>query len=159
MPDPKTVVTKDMLEANWRQIADWLVDTDIDLAELSGPGWQVRLLREAGYEPQSRNVPGRNATWPDKSTSGSPGLVIVRGTVAGVFLDRHPLRTSQLAPAGAQVRQGDILGLLQLGTVLAPVMAPVDGLVAGMLVSSGAMVGFGADLVQINPGEASWKST
>ena len=159
MPDPKTVVTKDMLEANWRQIADWLVDTDIDLTELSGPGWQVRLLREAGYEPQSRNVRGRNTTWPDKSTSGSPGHVIVKGTVAGVFLDRHPLRTSQLAPAGAQVRQGDILGLLQLGTVLAPVMAPVDGLVAGMLVSSGAMVGFGADLVQINPGEASWKST
>ena len=79
--------------------------------------------------------------------------VVVTAALAGIFLDRHPLRSSPLVKSGASVRQGEIVGLLRLGSVLAPVISPIDGVMAGNLVISGALVGFGTELLEIRAGE------
>jgi acetyl-CoA carboxylase biotin carboxyl carrier protein len=157
MPDPTTANISDLNDAAWHQIAGWLADTDIELAEISGAGWQVRLLRETGYQPEPAHESGDEPLQANRLTEAPSGQVIVKATVVGVFLDHHPLRGAPLAPIGAHVRRGDVIGLLRLGIVLAPVMAPVDGVVAGHLVPSGTLAGFGTALVHIHAGEASWK--
>jgi acetyl-CoA carboxylase biotin carboxyl carrier protein len=143
MSDLKAPTTASFEPARWREIAQWLANTDIDCAEVTGPGWQVRMLRETGYH--AVEVTGAHT-----AAATAP--------VAGVFLDRHPLRSSPLVCRGQSVRQGDIVALLQIGQVLAPVASPVNGVVASTLVSPGTLVGYGAALVAIDTGELPWKS-
>ncbi len=146
MSDPKAPANTPFGPARWREIAHWLSSTDIDCAEVSGPGWQVRMLRDSGYQAVEVAV-----ARPVSATAVAP--------VAGVYLDRHPLRSSPLVSRGQSVRQGDVVALLQIGHVLAPVASPADGIVAGKLVSPGELVGYGTALVAINAQEEPWKST
>ncbi len=157
MADAATPVTRHLHDASWDQIAVWLAGTDIEYAEISGPGWQVWMLRETGYLPQQG--------WEANPANARAQSVTVAATVAGIFLDRHPLRSAPLAMSGARVRQGDTVGLLQLGAVLAPVVAPADGIVTSVLARPGELVGYGTALVQIDAvdnagsgtGETPWK--
>ena len=69
----------------------------------------------------------------------------------GVFLHRHPLRDTAIAEAGATVRRGGLVGLLQIGALLLPVTSPCDGVVGAMLLEHGATAGYGARLVELHP--------
>ena len=130
-----------------QQLSDWLSATNIDRLELRGPDQSLRLQREgrrivvAPDEP----VPG-----PAVEHVAAPGIAATASSV-GVFLHRHPLHHTALAEAGATVRCGQVVGLLQIGALLLPVPAPCEGVVAGMLAEHGSPVGYGARLVELHP--------
>jgi acetyl-CoA carboxylase biotin carboxyl carrier protein len=67
----------------------------------------------------------------------------------GHFLLAHPARETEFAPPGSTVRQGDTLGLVQVGTVFTSVTAPCDGTVLRRLAEPGALVGYGTPLIAI----------
>ena len=126
-----------------RQLADWLAATDIGRLELRGPGESICLQREDG----------RIVVVPDEpmnEPAQAPARAATAGSV-GVFLHRHPLRDAAFAECGASVRQGQVLGLLQIGALLLPVTSPCDGVVAAVLLAHGATAGFGTPLIEIHP--------
>jgi acetyl-CoA carboxylase biotin carboxyl carrier protein len=138
---------------DWRQVAQWLQAADIDCIEFATPGRQVRMLRgPAGYAIEDRAVaPARAAPAAARgSAAGPPVAVIAQG--AGVFLAGHPARPSPLVAAGDRVQQGDVIGLLQVGQLLAPVVAPASGSVVRVLVATGSPVDDGTRLVEIQAG-------
>jgi acetyl-CoA carboxylase biotin carboxyl carrier protein len=60
-----------------------------------------------------------------------------------------------LVSEGAVVEKGAVIGLLQVGVLLIPVVAPCDGRVVGHLVAEGAIAGYGTRLVALTAGAAS----
>jgi acetyl-CoA carboxylase biotin carboxyl carrier protein len=129
------------------QLSEWLVATDIAVLELRGPGVHIRLRHDgarvdlvedaapAAVEPTSAQVP----------------RIIAAASSVGVFLHNHPLNDAPLARPGSTVHAGQVLGLLQIGTLLLPVNAPKDATVIGALVAHGESVGFGTPLVELEP--------
>jgi acetyl-CoA carboxylase biotin carboxyl carrier protein len=110
------------------QISAWLEGSGITLLELHGPAGSVRLVNDA-----------------------ASSRVAVTAPCVGVFLHRHPLSQAELAPPGAQVGAGQVVGLLQIGVLLVPVTAPRDGRVVARAAEHGAVVGFGAKLIELVP--------
>ena len=127
--------------ARARQLADWLSATDIDRLELRGPGESVCLQRVGGRVEVAQGEPAPEPV-------AVPSVAATASSV-GVFLHRHPLHHAALAAVGAAVRCGQVVGLLQVGALLLPVMSPSDGVVAGLLVEHGATVGYGSRLVEL----------
>ncbi len=140
----------------WRQIAGWLQAADIDCIEFDTPGQSVRMLRgPAGYEVEDaaiERVDDLSEPTPG-ATRGHTSVAVAVADCAGIFLAGHPMRPLPLVCAGSVVRQGDLVGLLQIGHLLAPVVAPVSGTVTRTLVTSKSLVGYGTGLVEIQAGE------
>ncbi len=111
------------------EISAWLAGSDITRLELSGPEGVVRLGQEVA--------------------PATPASVAVRSAGVGVFLHRHPLSTAAFVAPGARVAAGQMVGLLQVGVLLMPVLAPSAGLAVGYLVPHGQIVGFGVAVLTL----------
>lgn len=140
-----------------RQLGDWLAGTDIAVLELSTPDTRLRLDRgtAASPTPPARAATPTSATTATAATAGTdraprPAGQLVRAQSVGVFLDTHPLAAAPLAPVGARVAAGQVLGLLRIGALLLPVTAPADAVVARVLATPGAAVGYGTALFDLN---------
>lgn len=137
-----------------RQLGDWLAGTDIAVLELSTPDTRIRLDRGTAASPTS---PARAAA-PAVATTATTGAdraprpagQVVKAQSVGVFLDTHPLAAGPLAPVGARVAAGQVLGLLRIGALLLPVTAPADAVVARVLATPGEAVGYGTALFDLN---------
>lgn len=130
-----------------RQIAAWLEASGLDQLELITP--QMRLRLQLGGDPASAPV---EDDAPPQSPTAAPCLE-ARGT--GVFLPAHPWRDTPLVQPGQQVRAGEIVGLLRVGSLLQPVTAVADGIVGRQIATPGAMVGFGTPLMEFSPAHRS----
>ncbi len=118
------------------QIVTWLASTDIAELELTGPDTHIHLRHPVAPVPVAPT---------SRHTVTAPSL--------GVFLHRHPLHDTPLAPSGTEVTQGHHLGLLRIGSLLLPVSAPFAATVAGFWAAHDSLVGYGADLVELHPTE------
>ena len=134
-----------------QQIAAWLAATDIGLLELRGPGHTLRLRHEGSAIDIAETDCA--AGFPD-ATADAPQVLTVAASSVGVFLHCHPLRGEALAPPGKPVLQGQALGLLQVGPLLLPVLAPAAGIVLELLAAHGAVVGYATPLVALHDAAA-----
>jgi acetyl-CoA carboxylase biotin carboxyl carrier protein len=75
--------------------------------------------------------------------------VIVAAELAGIFLIQHPQNATPIVPLGARVRAGELVGLVQVGLICAPVTAGNDGKLAKILAVPETLVGFGTPLFEI----------
>jgi len=123
-----------------QQLSTWLAATNIDLLELNGPDEHLCLRREG---TRIQIIPRH--TMQDEP---APRTVAAAASV-GMFLHGHPLRGEPLAQPGTSVRAGQTVGLLRIGALLLPVTASHDSIVAGVLVESGTIVGYGTPLVEL----------
>jgi acetyl-CoA carboxylase biotin carboxyl carrier protein len=128
-----------------RQIAAWLVPTDIQLLELRGPDQHVCLRREG----EEVVVAAQERAQDDSQGDGQPPLVVSAASV-GVLLHGHPFSREALVVPGERVRAGQVLALLKIGALLLPVNAPQDGIALRRLVADGATVGFGTPLLELS---------
>ncbi len=80
------------------------------------------------------------------STTQAP--LYIRAPAAGIFHASHPLRAEPMAAEGTHTREGQIVGFLQVGAVLRPVLAG-EGVVDACVAEDGEMVGFGAALFRL----------
>ena len=125
--------------ADLLQLAAWLDEGGIKSIEITGAGRSLRMVME------------------DKTDAfvASGDCVTVLAETPGIFLTVHPSRTEPLVRPGAAVKTGDIIGLLRIGHILAPVTAPCDGILTQILATSGATVDFGTRLAEIRFSEPS----
>lgn len=129
-----------------RDLTAWMDQAGIDELELVGPSFRLRL---GGSGQQTLDHPAF-ALDRDAAPESKPSRQIVAAPTVGLFLHRHPLHATMLAPEGARVQTGQALGLLRIGPLLVPVIAPGDGIVGAMLVAHETLVGFGTGLVEFH---------
>lgn len=131
-------------------LSAWMTEAGIDELELIGPSFRLRLN---GDGLQAQNDQAGNPQ-PDIVPGQRPSSEVVAASIVGLFLHRHPLHETALAPEGTPVRAGQALGLLRIGPLLVPVNAPRDGIAGAMLVAHETVVGFGTRLVELHPYES-----
>jgi acetyl-CoA carboxylase biotin carboxyl carrier protein len=134
-----------------RDLTAWMDEAGIDELELVGPSFRLRLGGSGQQTPVDPAVELDRGATPEST----PSRQIVAAPTAGLFLHRHPLHATMLAPEGAEVKAGQALGLLRIGPLLVPVTAPRDGIVGAMLVAHETVVGFGTGLVEFHHFERS----
>jgi acetyl-CoA carboxylase biotin carboxyl carrier protein len=135
----------------FRDLTAWMDEAGIDELELFGPSFRLRLGGSGLQTPDDPAVELES----DVAAEAKPSRQIVAAPTVGLFLHRHPLHATMLAPEGTRVQAGQALGLLRIGPLLIPVIAPRDGIVGAMLVAHETVVGFGTGLVELHPFEPS----
>ena len=116
----------------------WLEGTDIELLELTAGQEVIRL----------RRGPAGAAAAPPAPAAAAEVSTIVAPSV-GLFRRAHPLHAAPLVQDGQSVREGDPVGLLQIGALLVHVVAPHAGRVLDVVAEEGAAVGYGTALVRL----------
>jgi acetyl-CoA carboxylase biotin carboxyl carrier protein len=141
-----------------RQITSWLAAAGIGFAEIGKPGAMVRLtleregdLASPARAPVSAPVEIAAADRVARGLHSQKPTTQVTASSAGVFLAGHPARGVPLVAVGGHVRQGDVVGLLEIAELCAPVLAPVDGVVIQLLATHRATVGYGTPLLELAP--------
>ena len=120
--------------------------------ELSRPGERVKLTV---CENSEVHVENGETSAAQPVAASSPQATQASTTVltesAGIFLATHPMRNKPLAAIGDQVKKNDVLGLLKIGPIYAPITASADGVITQILARDGALLGFGAAVLEIAP--------
>jgi acetyl-CoA carboxylase biotin carboxyl carrier protein len=130
------------------QIAAWISEAGIATYELTGPDFRICLRRSI----QARTlgaVPAGSGHDAADSDDALPDVVVSPGV--GHFLHAHPVHETVLVEPNEPVTAGQPLGLLQVGPILLPVVSPRDGIVASVIASDRALVGYGDPLVALKP--------
>ncbi|WP_277188599.1 biotin/lipoyl-containing protein [Caballeronia sp. BR00000012568055] len=122
-----------------RQIAGWLEAAGVGFIEIAR-GDNVARMTLGGAVSKVAPVTTKAAAQPQQH---------IRALHAGRFMKTHPSRTSAIADAGAQVKAGDIVAIVQVAELCLPVIAPADGVLGEWLVEEGATVGYGAALAAL----------
>jgi biotin carboxyl carrier protein len=73
----------------------------------------------------------------------------VKADVAGYFLAAHPWRDKPFVAPGQSIEAGAIVGLVKIGLLYAPVVAPAAGTVDTVIAETGATVGYGTPIARI----------
>ena len=77
--------------------------------------------------------------------------VTAKADIAGHFLAAHPWRAKPFVEPGQRIEAGAIVGLVKVGLIYAPVVAPSSGIVDAVLAETGALVGYGTPVARIRP--------
>ena len=133
-----------------REIAGWLAAADIDAIDIDAPGLRLRMVR--GPDGYCVDAGEGQASGPGAAAVGATATAVA--PCAGIFLERHPAGGDCVRQYGAQVGAGELVGLLQIGLLLVPVLAPVAGTVGHALIAPGTLAGYGTPLVDIVVGDA-----
>ncbi len=77
-------------------------------------------------------------------------LSVVKATACGVFRPGHSARETRPG-TGTKVEAGEIVGVIAVGPLLQPVVAPAAGTLGRLLCTPGQRVDYGAELFQFTP--------
>lgn len=133
-----------------QQLTAWLKASSLHHLELSRPGEHIRLSVSGALPLGPGDACATEACGPSL-TQQDAALVLVRTATAGVFRGTHPLRDAPFVTKGSVVRRGDVLGLLKIGLLYAPVLAPMDGTVVELVAVTGNVLGYGAAVLRLHP--------
>lgn len=120
------------------RLVAWCASAGIGEIEVAEAGFSLRLRLQAAV-----------AETPVADTEAPKAETVSRGVRApgvGVFRLDHPTTGRPVAEPGRTVRQGETVGVLQVGPCLRAVIAPADGVLGAALVEDGAVVGYGTPL-------------
>lgn len=120
-------------------LAEVMRKAGVRLLEVEGAGQRVRMTLE----------PSRSVLPAPVEIGAGEAPTLVKAASMGRFRAAHP---DGLFPAGkldAVVERGQILGFVQVGTLLLPVAAPRGGRLARILAADESLVGYGTPLFEI----------
>jgi acetyl-CoA carboxylase biotin carboxyl carrier protein len=61
------------------------------------------------------------------------------------------MRNGPFVKVGDRVRENDVLGLLKIGVLYAPITAPTAGVVTKITAADGTLLGFGSPVFELEP--------
>ncbi|TWB02362.1 acetyl-CoA carboxylase biotin carboxyl carrier protein [Bradyrhizobium stylosanthis] len=123
------------------RLARILEQSGIDAIEIEQPGLSLKLTMDTGAR----------VTTPAAVAPVQEHFVMAKANVAGHFLAAHPWRDKPFVAPGQRVEAGAIVGLVRIGLLYAPIVAPAAGTVDAVIAEAGTMVGYGTPIVRIRP--------
>jgi acetyl-CoA carboxylase biotin carboxyl carrier protein len=138
-----------------RQLTAWMSAGGIDLLELTTPETSVSLQREVPVDPVSSRA---SASLPPGSTRHEPGshtplegapYYEVTAPSPGIYLDRHPLSAQPLLTSGAAIEVGQLVGFLQIGSLLLAVRSAQAGRIVSLPQTPGDTLGYGSVVMRL----------
>lgn len=136
------------MNVNVRQRVTAVLDAmrDLNLAELEIRIGSERVsLRRAGFSAVRETVGAPAAVAP-----AEPPGHLVRAPLAGTFFATPKPGDPAFVQVGQQIREGDLVGLVEAMKVFNEVLSDVDGRVARVLVRSGDGVAAGQPLLRVD---------
>lgn len=131
--------------ADIERLAQILAKSGIDTIEIEEPGLTLKLVVDIGTRIAASATPSAaDAPVADHS-------IIARADVAGHFLAAHPWQDKPFVTPGQRIEAGAIVGLVKIGLLYAPVVAPAAGTVDAVIAETGAMVGYGTPIARLHP--------
>jgi acetyl-CoA carboxylase biotin carboxyl carrier protein len=127
------------------RLAQILERSGVDAIEIEEPGQSLKLVMDTG---------ARMAASPTLAAAAGPAAdhsVIAKADIAGHFLAAHPWRDKPFVAPGQRIEAGAIVGLVKIGLLYAPIVAPAAGIVDAVIAETGATVGYGTPIVRIRP--------
>jgi len=133
-----------------QQLVAWVEASDLRRLELTCPEGHITLTRSENDQVVVNTAAGPKG--PAAFLGNDEGSAkTVFAETAGLFVSAHPMRAKPFAMIGDSVRRTDVLGLLQVKHLYAPIRAPIDGVVTEILATEGALVGFGTPVFRLTP--------
>ncbi|WIW50511.1 biotin/lipoyl-containing protein (plasmid) [Bradyrhizobium sp. 62B] len=127
------------------RLAQILERHGIDAIEIEQPGLSLKLV--ADTRERVAAPPGAGAA----AVPATDTSIVAKADVAGQFLAAHPWRDQPFVAPGQRIEAGAIVGLVRIGLLYAPVVAPAAGTVEAVVAQTGAMVGYGTPIARIRP--------
>lgn len=127
------------------RLAQILERSGIDAIEIEESGQSLKLVMDTA---------ARMAASPTLAATTNPAednSVIAKADVAGYFLAAHPWRDKPFVAPGQPVEAGAIVGLVKVGLLYAPIVAPATGTVDAVIAETGTLVGYGTPIARIRP--------
>ncbi|HCL67382.1 MAG TPA: hypothetical protein DIC56_21595 [Rhizobium sp.] len=113
-------------------------------------------LAELEYQDGDRHILATRHDVHDLATHEPPPAPRRQTTIAaphaGIFRSKHPCDQTQKS-LPRPVRRGEIIGFLEAVSLLRPVLAAEDGILASQLAEEGALTGYGAALFGLYPAD------
>jgi acetyl-CoA carboxylase biotin carboxyl carrier protein len=127
------------------RLAQILERSGVDAIEIEETGQSLKLVLDMGTPTTAS---------PALAASIGPAgdaFVIAKANVAGHFLAAHPWRAKPFVEPGQWIEAGATVGLVKIGLLYAPVVAPAAGIVDAVIAETGAMVSYGTSIASIRP--------
>ncbi|MBB4371918.1 acetyl-CoA carboxylase biotin carboxyl carrier protein [Bradyrhizobium sp. cir1] len=124
------------------RLAQILARSGVDTIEIEEPGLTLKLVVDTAARIAAPATPAAPTT---------DHFVTAKADVAGHFLAAHPWQDKPFVAPGERIEAGAIVGLVKIGLLYAPVVAPTAGTVDAVIGETGAMVGYGTPIVRIRP--------
>lgn len=131
------------------RLAQILENSGVDTIEIEEPGLTLKLVVDTRPRTAASASPAA-ATAP-----AADHFVTAKADVAGHFRTAHPWQDQPFVAPGQRIEAGAMVGLVKIGLLYAPVVAPTAGIVDAVIAETGAMVGYGTPIVRILPLAAS----
>ena len=131
-----------------KQLSVWMREGGIDLLELTTSDVSLCLHRDAPGCSISR----KSASLPSEATGRAPDThAPVRAAARyeltapspGIYLDRHPLSVEPLVTAGSSIEAGQLVGFLQIRSLLLPLRSAEAGRIVSLPHGPGETLGYG----------------
>ena len=114
-----------------KQLSVWISERGIDLLELATPEASLSLQRDTPVP--AAPAPVKRAGYYEL-TVPSPGI----------YLDRHPLSAQPLVRQGASIEEGQLVGFLQIRSLLLPLRSAQAGRIVSLPQDPGVTLGYGS---------------
>ena len=132
-----------------QQLSAWISERGIDLLELTTPEASLSLRRDTpAYSISRGSAPLRSDAIRRGPAMHAPvegaGYYELTVPAPGVYLDRHPLSEQPLVSSGASVGAGQLVGFLQIRSLLLPLRSAEAGRVVSLPQDPGVTLGYGS---------------
>jgi acetyl-CoA carboxylase biotin carboxyl carrier protein len=127
------------------RLAQILESSGVDTIEIEEPGQSLKLVMDTAGQMAASQTPAAAAG------PATDHAVIAKADVTGHFLAAHPWRDKPFVAPGQRIEAGAIVGLVRIGLLYAPIVAPAAGTVDVVIAETGATVGYGTPIVRIRP--------
>lgn len=127
------------------RLAQILESSGVDTIEIEEPGLALKLVLDTAARIAASASPAA------ATAAAGDHFVMAKADVAGYFRAGHPWQDKPFVAPGQRIEAGATLGLVKIGLLYAPVVAPTAGIVDAVIAETGAMVGYGTPIVRILP--------
>jgi acetyl-CoA carboxylase biotin carboxyl carrier protein len=129
--------------ADIERLAQILQISGIDAIEIEEPGQSLKIVMDTAPAVAASPTVAAAASATDDSS------IIAKADVAGHFLAAHPWRGKPFVAPGQSIEAGAIVGLVKVGLLYVPVVAPATGTVDAVIAETGMTVGYGTPIARI----------
>ena len=123
------------------RLAQILERSGVASIEIEENGQSLKLVMETG-KPMASSSMLVAPTDPSHQAA-----IVAKADVAGVFVAAHPWREKPFVEPGQAIDAGAIVGLVKVGRLYVPVLAPAAGIVDSIVAEAGAIVDYGTPIV------------